>query len=109
VCRLSTDGEVSAGVRALARQHHTTPFVVLTAVFKALLSRWTGAEDIALGCPIATRNRTETEPLIGFFVNTLVLRTDLTGNPSFMELLGRVRQSVVEAYAHQDLPFEAVV
>ena len=74
-----------------------------------LLARYTGLDDVAVGTPIANRNRAETEGLIGFFVNTLVLRADLSGDPSFAELLGRVRRTALDAYAHQDLPFEQLV
>ncbi len=92
-----------------ARRHEATPFMVLLAAFQALLSRLTGQEDLTVGSPVAGRNRVEIEPLIGFFVNTLVLRGDLTGDPSFGELLARVRQTTLEAFAHQDLPFEQLV
>jgi amino acid adenylation domain-containing protein len=94
---------------AFARRHEATPFMVLLAGFQALLSRMTGQEDLAVGSPIANRNRAEIEPLIGFFVNTLVLRGDLAGEPSFAELVARVRRTTLEAYAHQDLPFEQLV
>src|SRR5262249_9278197 len=77
--------------------------------FDVLLSRHSGQEDIVVGSPIANRNRTELEDLIGFFVNTLILRIDLSGNPSFRELLTRVRDVALEAYAHQDLPFDKLV
>src|SRR6185436_17334538 len=86
-----------------------TLFMTLLAAFKTLLHRYTGQEDILVGSPIAGRNQMETETLIGFFVNTLVLRTSLVGNPAFRELLGRVRETALEAYAHQDLPFEKLV
>jgi amino acid adenylation domain-containing protein len=92
-----------------ARRHEATPFMVLLAAFQALLSRITGQEDLAVGSPIANRNRGEIEPLIGFFVNTLVLRGDLSGDPSFHDLLARVRKTTLGAYAHQDLPFEHLV
>lgn len=79
------------------------------AAFKTFLYRYTGNEDILVGLPIANRNRTEVDNLIGFFVNTLVLRSDLSNNPSFRELLQRVRKVAIGAYAHQDLPFEQLV
>ena len=83
--------------------------MTLLAAFKVLLCRYTGQEDIVVGTPIAGRNRAEIEGLIGFFVNTLVLRTDLSSNPTFQELLGRVREVAMGAYAHQNLPFERLV
>ena len=84
-------------------------FMVLLAGFDVLLGRYSGQQDIVVGSPIANRNRAEIEPLIGFFVNTLALRTDVSGNPSFRELLGRVREVCLGAYGHQDLPFEKLV
>jgi amino acid adenylation domain-containing protein len=96
-------------INELSRQQNTTLFMVLLAAFKVLLSRYSGQEDIVVGTPIANRNRGEIEPLIGFFVNTLVLRTDLSGDPSFSDLLRRVREQTLGAYAHQDLPFELLV
>lgn len=95
--------------QAWCRQEHVTLFMMLLAVFQCLLARYTSQEDIVVGTPIANRVNTETEELIGCFVNTLVLRTDLRGNPSFLELLGRVREMCLSAYAHQDLPFEKLV
>jgi amino acid adenylation domain-containing protein len=97
------------GLALLARRHEATPFMVLLAGFQALLTRMTGSEDLTVGSPIANRNRAEIEPLIGFFVNTLVLRGDLAGDPTFRELIGRVRKTTLEAYSHQDLPFEQLV
>ncbi|AGY58438.1 non-ribosomal peptide synthetase [Gloeobacter kilaueensis] len=97
------------GLNRLAAQEGATLFMVLLAAFKVLLFRYTHQSDLLVGSLIANRNRSEIEPLIGFFVNTLVLRTDLGGEPSFRELLGRVRQTTLGAYAHQDLPFEKVV
>jgi amino acid adenylation domain-containing protein len=100
---------LTAALSELGRQQGITLFMTLLAAFKVLLQRSTGETDICVGSPIANRTRRETEALIGFFVNTLVLRTDLSGNPTFRELLTRVRESCVGAYAHQDLPFEKLV
>ena len=83
--------------------------MTLLAAFQTLLCRYSGQEDIVVGIRIANRNRAEIEGLIGFFVNTLVLRTDLSGDPPFRQLLGRVREVCLGAYAHQDLPFEKLV
>ncbi len=93
----------------LGARHGATLFMVSLAAFKALLHRYTQQEDIVIGSPIAGRNRVETEALIGFFVNTLLLRTDISGNPSFEELLQRVRETTLNAYAHEELPFEKLV
>ena len=83
--------------------------MTLLAAFKVLLHRYSGQDDIVVGSPIAGRTRSEIAELIGFFVNTLVLRTDLSGDPSFRELLVRVRQMALDSYAHQDLPFDHLV
>ena len=83
--------------------------MTLLAGFQTLLSRYSGQDDIAVGTPIAGRSRVEIEGLIGFFVNTLVMRTNLTGEPTVREVLGRVREMALEAYAHQDVPFERLV
>jgi amino acid adenylation domain-containing protein/non-ribosomal peptide synthase protein (TIGR01720 family) len=83
--------------------------MTLFAAFAVLLGRYCDCEDVVVGTPVANRNRAETEDLIGFFVNSLVLRADLSGDPGFTEVLGRVRQTALEAYAHQDLPFEHLV
>jgi amino acid adenylation domain-containing protein len=93
----------------LSQEQGTTLFMTLLAAFNALLYRYTEQSDIVVGTPIANRNRSEIEGLIGFFVNTLVLRTDVSGNPTFSELLLRVRSMAMDAYAHQDLPFEMLV
>ncbi|HYP22808.1 MAG TPA: amino acid adenylation domain-containing protein, partial [Actinomycetota bacterium] len=101
--------DLSDEIAKLARAHEVTTFMVTLAAFELLLHRYTGATDIVVGSPIAGRNRSEIEGLIGFFVNTLVLRTDLSGDPTFAELLERVREVALGAYAHQDLPFEKLV
>ncbi|WP_424102425.1 amino acid adenylation domain-containing protein [Moorena producens] len=96
-------------LRELTQTANATLYISLLAVFVSLLNRYTGQEDIVVGLPIANRNRKELEPLIGFFVNTLVLRVDLSTDPSFEELLGQVRRLALEAYEHQDMPFEELV
>ncbi|HEY4597271.1 MAG TPA: AMP-binding protein, partial [Thermoanaerobaculia bacterium] len=101
--------EVTAGLRRLARGGEATLFMVLLAAFQVYLRRLTGQGDLPLGSPIANRNRAEIEPLIGFFVNMLVLRGEVAGDPPFPALLGRVREETLEAYAHQDLPFDRLV
>ncbi len=100
---------LTQGLKVLSGSHGVTLYMTLLAAFQALLRRHTGQVDIAVGSPIANRNHHATESLIGFFVNTLVIRTDLSGSPTFRELLGRVREVALEAYAHQDLPFEKLV
>ncbi|MDJ0499843.1 MAG: non-ribosomal peptide synthase/polyketide synthase [Nostocales cyanobacterium LE14-WE4] len=101
--------ELSQKLTKLSQEQGVTLFMMLLAAFDTLLYRYTRTEDILVGTPIANRNRSQIEGLIGFFVNTLVLRTDLSGNPSFAELLTRVRLMAMDAYAHQDLPFEMLV
>jgi amino acid adenylation domain-containing protein len=101
--------ELTQGLKALSQKEGATLFMILLAGFQVLLYRYTGQEDIVVGSPIANRNRTELEALIGFFANTLVLRGDLSGNPSFRGVLQRVRKVALEAYEHQDLPFEKLV
>jgi amino acid adenylation domain-containing protein len=105
--RLAKD--ISAGLKALSRQQGSTLFMTSLAAFKILLHSYTSQDDIVIGTPIANRNRLEIEGLIGFFVNTLVLRTDLSGDPDFREVLRRVREVCLGAYAHQDLPFDRLV
>ena len=101
--------ELSEGLRALSRREGTTLFMTLLAAWQALLGRWAGQEEVVVGTPIAGRTRQETEGLIGFFVNMLALRAELGGDPTWRELLGRVREAALGAYAHQDLPFERLV
>jgi amino acid adenylation domain-containing protein len=96
-------------LKTLSRKENVTFFMTLLAAFNVLLSRYSGQEDVVVGSPIAGRSRAEVENLIGLFVNMLALRTDLSGNPSFSELLRRVRETCLKAYAHQDLPFEKLV
>jgi len=100
---------LSAALRELSRSENATLYMTLLAGFKTLLHHYTAQQDIAVGSMIANRNRVELEPLIGFFINTQVLRTDLSGDPSFRQLLGRVKETVLEAHANQDVPFEKVV
>ena len=100
---------LSAGIKSLSHRHGVTLFTVLLAAFQTLLARYTGQTDIVIGSPIAGRNRGELEALIGFFLNMLALRVDLSGNPTFLDLLGRTRKVCLEALAHQDLPFEKLV
>lgn len=93
----------------LSRRNHCTLFMTTLAAFSTLLHRYSRQEDILIGSPIAGRNRAELENLIGFFVNTMVLRSDLSGDPTFLELLKRTREVALGAYAHQDMPFEKLV
>jgi non-ribosomal peptide synthetase component F len=100
---------LAAPIEGLTRQQGCTLFMTLCSAFQTLLHRYSGEDDILIGTAIANRNRAEIEHLIGFFVNTLVLRTDMSGNPTFRELLTRVRDVCLSAYAHQDVPFEKLV
>jgi non-ribosomal peptide synthetase component F/acyl carrier protein len=108
-CPIDLPPDLAAGLRAACRREGVTLFMLLLAAFDALLARTTGDEDLLVGTPIANRNRGEIEGLIGFFANTLALRADLTGDPTFGALLRQVRETALAAYAHQDLPFEALV
>ena len=107
--RVTLGREVSEGLKRLSQREGATLFMVLMAAFKALLMRYSGAEDLSVGTVIANRTRKEIEGLIGFFVNTLVMRTDLSGNPSFRELIGREREVALGAYGRQEAPFEKLV
>jgi len=101
--------ELVAGLKMFGRQEGATLFMTLLAAYLTLLGRYAGQNDIAIGAPISGRNRSEFESLIGLFLNMLVLRTDLSGNPTFRELLSRARKVCLEAYANQDIPFEELV
>jgi amino acid adenylation domain-containing protein len=100
---------LGARLRAAARREGTTLYMLLLAGFAALLARYSGEEDLLIGMPVANRTRPEIEGLIGFFVNTLALRVELSGDPDFRRLLGAVREAALSGFAHQDLPFEALV
>jgi alpha-ketoglutarate-dependent taurine dioxygenase/acyl carrier protein/NRPS condensation-like uncharacterized protein len=105
----SISPEVAGNLTELSRREGVTLFMVCLAAFQVLLSRYTGQKDLIVGTDVANRNRVETEDMIGFFVNLLPLRAQLAGNPTFTEILKRVRESTLDAYTHQDLPFEKLV
>ncbi|MEW5928738.1 MAG: amino acid adenylation domain-containing protein [Gemmatimonadota bacterium] len=100
---------LASGLRELARREGATPFMALLAAFQLLLARWSGRDDVVVGTPVAGRGRPELEPLIGFFVNTLPIRAELSGDPTFRQLLAATRETVLEAQAHADVPFERLV
>jgi amino acid adenylation domain-containing protein len=100
---------LSERVARLAREQGATMFHVFLAAFKAVASRYAGIDDIAVGTPVAGRTRAELEPIVGTFINSVILRTDLSGDPSFREVVSRVRDTATDAIAHQDLPFEQLV
>jgi len=102
-------GRLQQDLKGFAQRQGSTLFIVMMAAFKALLHHWTTQEDISIGTLIANRRRPEVEGLIGFFANSLVLRTDLSGDPTFRELLHREREVSLDAYGHQDVPFEKLV
>jgi len=106
---LTLGPELSQSLQEMSQEQGVTLFMASFAVFQTLLHRYTGQTDIVVGSPVANRTAPEIERMIGFFVNPLVLRTDLSGNPSFREALGRVRETTLGAYAHQDLPFERLI
>ena len=101
--------EMLAGIKALGREEGATPFMALLGAFQVLLARYSGQEDVAIGSPIAGRTRSETEDLIGYFANTIVFRGDLTGDPSFREVLRRSKAAVLSAIAYQDMPLDQLV
>ena len=101
--------QLVSAVEQLSQRHGVTLFMTLLAAFKVLLARYSGQDDIVVGSPSANRSRAELNQLIGFFVNNLVLRTDLSGNPSFATLLGRIREVTLRSYEHQDVPFDVLV
>ena len=103
------DAGITSALNNLAQGQGSTLFTVLMSAFKTLLYRYSGQTDICVGTPIAGRNRQEIQPLIGFFVNTLALRSDLSGDPSFTELMSRVQADMLDATKHQDVPFENIV
>ncbi len=107
--RFTLSVELTNDLKVLSRREGVTLFMAVLAGFNIVFSRYAGQEDVSIGTDVANRNRLETEDLIGFFVNQLVLRSDLSGNPTFRELLVRVRETTLGAYAHQDLPFEKLV
>jgi aspartate racemase len=106
---IALSGRLTESLRALSRREGITLFMTLLSGFKCLLHRYTGQHDIVVGSPVAGRNQEQTEDVIGPFINNLVLRTDMSGDPTFRELLRRVQQVAVGAYAHQNVPFEKVV
>ncbi|BFM45316.1 hypothetical protein CFS9_39570 [Flavobacterium sp. CFS9] len=106
---LALDQKLSASLNTICKEEGVTLFMLLLSAFKILLSRYSGQEDICVGTPIANRTQAELEGMIGFFVNTLALRSDLSGDPSFKDVLSRVKQTTLEGYDHQLTPFEKVV
>ena len=106
---ISLPGTLTTQLQALSRKHGSTIYMTLLAGFSVLMSRYSGQHDVAIGTPIANRARLETEGLIGFFVNTLVMRSDLSRDPSFETLLKLTRETALQGYAHQDIPFEQLV
>src|SRR5439155_16341310 len=107
--RIALRRKLSEALEALGRRLGGTSFMALLAGFAAYLSRITGQEDIVVGTPVANRDRRELESLIGFFVGTLPIRVDLSSDPTFSDLVARVRAAALDAYAHQDIPLEKIV
>src|SRR5262249_30218320 len=96
-------------LRALGRAHGATLFMTLLAGFAGVVARWTGRDDLVIGTPESGRSRVEIEPLVGCFFNTLPIRMDLSGAPSFLEFLQRVRRASFDSYAHAELPFDRLI
>ncbi len=107
--KFSLSPDLSERIREVSRREGATLFMTLLAAFSVLLSRLSGQSDITIGTPVAGRTRTETESLIGYFINALVLRSDLSGDPTFKQLLKQVRETALGAYTHQEVPFEKLV
>jgi len=101
--------ELTEELKKISRAEGATLFMTLLTAFQMVLAKYAGQDDVVVGTDVANRNRLETEGIIGFFINQLILRTDLSGNPSFRDLLARVRETTLDAYAHQDVPFEKLV
>ncbi|OQW39408.1 MAG: hypothetical protein A4C66_11135 [Nitrospira sp. HN-bin3] len=108
-CMLELPASLIERLKQFSAEHNATVFMTLLACFQILLSRYSGQPDVAVGSPIANRTQSAVESIIGSFVNTLVLRTDLSGNPTFLEVMARVRSTALEAYANQDFPFDKLV
>ncbi|HEX5870188.1 MAG TPA: amino acid adenylation domain-containing protein [Longimicrobium sp.] len=106
---VNVPAEVLERLRDLGRREGATLYMVVLAAFNVLLARYSGADDVMVGTPIAGRSRREVEETVGLFMNTLVLRTDLSGDPTFRELVGRVRETVLGGYEHQEVPFDRVI
>src|SRR4029077_214906 len=109
VCEMALSPALTQELSLFSRRRGVTLFMTLLSAFQVVLSRFCGQREVAVGVPIAGRNRLETEGMIGFFVNTLVLRADLGNASPFEDLLDQVRHETLQAYAHQDLPFEKLV
>ena len=106
---LRLKSELTARLHQLAQRHGVTLFMVLLSAWSVLLAKLSGQSEVVIGTPVANRQRSEIESLIGFFVNTLALRVRLQDNPRVSELLEQIKESTLEGYAHQDIPFEQVV
>ena len=103
------DNAVTTKLEIFSKENQTTLFIVLLSIFNVLLKRYSGQEDIVIGTPVANRNNKDIETLIGLFVNTIALRNDLSGNPTFIELLNKIKLSTIKDFEHQDVPFEKIV